>query len=181
MKRRLIRSRSAVEWKTMVLVGLGLLGCMILLIIRPGKIFGYPNTHSPERSDLSNLKQMGLAHLMYMEDNDGYGPPPDQWMEVLLPYYKNERILNSPGLDGDAGEYGYAYLSELGPIRESDVINPESVPAFFNSSDLRRNVTGGLELLPDPPRWDGEVNHIAFLDAHAKAFETAPKFKIELP
>ena len=169
-------SRATVSVPLVISVVVGLL--IIAFILFP--VYTICSAGAPESSDLSNIRQLALGHGMYMSDHDGYGPPPDQWMDALKPYTKNELIFTNPGLDQDAGEYGYAYLRELGGVHLDDVINPAKVPVLFNSSDLRRNVAGGLDLLPDPPRWEGG-NNIAFLDSHAKRHETAPTFTIELP
>ena len=149
---------------------------IIVFVIYPG--IGHDRGQAMRAFDLSNVKQLTIANAMYMSDSDGYGPPPEQRMDVLLPDTKTEKIYTSPGLDADAGEYGYAYLRELGGIRLDDVLYPAKVPLLFNSSDLQRNVAGGLDLLPDPSRWEGG-NNIAFLDTHAKRHEIAPKFMIE--
>ncbi|MCM8806992.1 MAG: DUF1559 domain-containing protein [Candidatus Omnitrophica bacterium] len=44
---------------------------------------------------ISNLKQLGLAFFMYVEDNDGYAPPQresyyaggKEWSEIIIPYF----------------------------------------------------------------------------------------------
>ncbi|MCH8979619.1 MAG: hypothetical protein IH945_10320, partial [Armatimonadetes bacterium] len=122
MRRELARAASLVAWIVAILAGIAL----ILLLFPWSSIGGYRSAKSS--SDLSNIKQSGIANLMYMSDHDGYGPPPDQWMDVLAPYVKNDLIFTSPGLDQDAGEYGYAYLRELGGIRLEDVLYPAKVP-----------------------------------------------------
>ena len=161
-----------VAWIVAILAGIAL-----LVFLSPLFLYG-GHGYSKRSSDLSNVKQIAVGHALYMYDSDGYGPPPEQRMDVLLPDTKTEKIYTSPGLDADAGEYGYAYLRELGGIRLDDVLYPAKVPLLFNSSDLQRNVAGGLDLLPDPSRWEGG-NNIAFLDTHAKRHEIAPKFMIE--
>ncbi|MBD3291677.1 MAG: DUF1559 domain-containing protein [Armatimonadia bacterium] len=52
---------------------------------------------------LSNLKQIGLASMMYMQDYDGYFPrddhicnPHDRLVGQLMPYMKNVQILYCP-------------------------------------------------------------------------------------
>lgn len=48
--------------------------------------------------DLSNLRQVGLAAQMYLNDNDGtFFPPTDIWMQDLVPKYLGAwKILKSP-------------------------------------------------------------------------------------
>lgn len=177
---RAIGSLALINW---ILIGLA----VFAFILSPLSCYD-GKAAARKTADLSHLKQSALANLIYMADHDGYGPPPDQWMDLVAPYLRNEwssnddveRVYTSPGFDRDGGEYGYAYLRELGGVRLEDVLNPQEVPLLFNSSDLGRNVAGGLDLLPDPPRWDSG-NNFAFLDSHAKHLDVAPQFTIELP
>ena len=169
---RALGSVALISWILIGLIGLGLLLAPVLLC-------ACSKTSYP-KADLSNVKQLTIANLMYMSDHDGYGPAPDQWMDLLQPYAINKNLFVSPSKRRRTNEFGFAYLRSLGEVRSEDVLNPADVPVIFNSTDLRRNVAGGLYLLPDPPRWkDG--NNFAFLDGHAKRHKTAPKFTIELP
>src|SRR5918997_5563760 len=53
---------------------------------------------------LSNLKQMGLAITMYIQDNEGYpmmsSPsaqvPRTRWPDYIFPYVKNEQVYLCP-------------------------------------------------------------------------------------
>lgn len=133
-------------------------------------------------ASLSNLKQTALAHEMYVTEYDGFGPSPESWMDQIAPYLlnKNERLFASVHETIEDHEYGHAYFRPLGSLKEWAVQNKEEVPLMFDSTDLRRNANGGLELLPDPPRW-GEANLMAFLDGHVKAIREKPKVEIALP
>jgi hypothetical protein len=139
---------------------------------------------------ISNLKQIALAHEMYLLDFDGYGPAPATWADLLAPYtsprivdYKKDYSLlfksphNRQG-DGDDQEYGYAYFRPLGGVQLSSISNSADVPVIFDSSDMRWNANGDLSLLPDPPRWKG-TNLIAFLDTHVARIEGTPKVEIK--
>jgi anti-sigma factor RsiW len=44
-------------------------------------------------SCMSYLKQIGMALRMYADDNDGYLPPAEGWVESLLPYIKYRRVF----------------------------------------------------------------------------------------
>jgi prepilin-type N-terminal cleavage/methylation domain-containing protein/prepilin-type processing-associated H-X9-DG protein len=84
-------------------------------------------------SDLGNLKQIGLAVLMYAEDHDGAMPfegktylatpqvetPPYDTQDLLLPYTKSLQIFASPADTGDGFDstpfyvrYGRSYKME---------------------------------------------------------------------
>ncbi|MEX2242243.1 MAG: hypothetical protein WD716_00190 [Fimbriimonadaceae bacterium] len=131
---------------------------------------------------LSNLKQAAIGHEMYVADNDGFGPSPKSWVDQVSAYMpnKSERVFASAHEAIKDGEYGHAYFRPLGDLKEWAVQNKEEVPLMFDSTDLRRNANGGLELLPDPPRW-GKVNLMAFLDGHVKAIRERPRVEIILP
>ena len=48
---------------------------------------------------VNNQKQLGLAVLMYAQDNQDYVPPrttTSRWSQRLLPYYKNVAVLRCP-------------------------------------------------------------------------------------
>jgi prepilin-type N-terminal cleavage/methylation domain-containing protein len=50
-------------------------------------------------SCLDNLKQVGMANIMYAQDNNGFYPPrlaTNLWPQALYPYYKNVGILLCP-------------------------------------------------------------------------------------
>jgi prepilin-type N-terminal cleavage/methylation domain-containing protein len=48
---------------------------------------------------LNNLKQIGMAHIMYGDDNGGFLPPrstTNRWPNMLVSYYKNTNVLICP-------------------------------------------------------------------------------------
>lgn len=97
-------------------------------------VFAQARTKARQASDLSNLKQLGLAMIMYAQDYDEtYNPRTsvnpvscpgesgdrwDLWMAFVLPYVKNGGIFVSPqfkALDNIWGEDWYCH-QDLGPI-----------------------------------------------------------------
>ncbi|MGC9035863.1 MAG: DUF1559 domain-containing protein, partial [Verrucomicrobiia bacterium] len=50
-------------------------------------------------SCINNLKQLGLAHRLYIDDNNGQCHPRTlnpAWMTRLFPYYQDARLLHCP-------------------------------------------------------------------------------------
>ncbi|HON08995.1 MAG TPA: prepilin-type N-terminal cleavage/methylation domain-containing protein [Verrucomicrobiota bacterium] len=50
-------------------------------------------------SCINNLKQLGLAHRLYVDENEGYCYPRTlnpAWMTGLFPYYQDVRLLHCP-------------------------------------------------------------------------------------
>jgi prepilin-type N-terminal cleavage/methylation domain-containing protein/prepilin-type processing-associated H-X9-DG protein len=97
-------------------------------------VFAQARTKARQAADLSNMRQLGLAMIMYAEDYDEtYNPRTsvypvncpgesgdrwDLWMAFILPYVKNGQIFVSPqfkALDNIWGEDWYCH-ADLGPI-----------------------------------------------------------------
>jgi prepilin-type N-terminal cleavage/methylation domain-containing protein/prepilin-type processing-associated H-X9-DG protein len=112
-------------------------------------VFAKAREKARQTSCLANLKQIGLANLMYAQDYDerlaiswGGGPPVGGvWMDILLPYIKNVQIFTCPSdaanrWTGDRyqGSYvGYGY-NLLIPGLALAQINAPSVLAMFGDS-----------------------------------------------
>ena len=129
--------------------------------------------------DLSNLKQLDLGLIMYASDFDDIYPRTSKWMDDIQPYVKNELILHSIELTPPdraptrTDPYGFAFRKSLASVNSAKLSTPEQVAVIFDSSDLSRNASGELNLLPSPPRHqDGgrPFNFIGFVDGHVKAF-----------
>jgi prepilin-type N-terminal cleavage/methylation domain-containing protein len=48
---------------------------------------------------LNNLKQLGMSHIMYADDNGGFYPPrsgTNRWPNMLISYYKTTNVLVCP-------------------------------------------------------------------------------------
>lgn len=142
-------------------------------------------------SSIAGLKQIGLAHATYVEQNDGFGPPPDRWADALIAAEANLQILRPSHFDlplgGGAGQgspqqeerFAYAYFRPLGGMPIARVQDPGEVPQAFDSSDTRWNANGDLSLLPDPPRWLG-TNLVLFLNTHVTPVRTRPVVELKL-
>ena len=80
----------------------------------------------------SNLKEIGLAIHMYVQDYDErllfqrYGATGYHWYEVIYPYLKNNQILTCPSKSNQAVGYGYSW-SYLGSYGGGPSPNPASL------------------------------------------------------
>ncbi len=71
-------------------------------------VFARAREKARQTSCLSNLKQIGLAALMYAQDydetftgsNQNCAPPNLAWSQLIEPYLKNEQILICPSFGG---------------------------------------------------------------------------------
>jgi hypothetical protein len=141
-------------------------------------LLGIPDLNSIRRENhyggdrrtscLSNVKQQGIAFLMYAQDYDGYYPLPQSWNEGVYPYTRNSTILHCPYAE-EENLPTYAMNHRLKSVLSARIETPERVVMLFDSIP-GKNLSGGSELLPDPPRHGtGDHNSIGFVDGHAKS------------
>jgi len=94
----------------------------------------------------NNLHQLGLALIMYTDDNDGYFPPtdfPGCWPACLYKYYSNEKVLVCPS-DGPRSPPTYAgspYPGDSSP--RSFIINAfnDYYAVTYNTMDFNKIVS----------------------------------------
>ena len=93
-------------------------------------VFAQARAKARQASSISNLKQLGLALAMYVQDYEAYPfhsspsgqTPRTRWPDYLFPYVKNEAIFRAPSAPATAflkpfahnpqalyGGYGYNY------------------------------------------------------------------------
>jgi hypothetical protein len=154
----------------------GLVALALLLFFQPTM-----TDHAADRK-LSNMKQADLGIMMYAADSDDLLPLAANWMDSTRLYTKQEQVYHSPGIPeiGMNGQpqFGIAFRRSLASANLDKIFRPEEVALIFDSSDLSRNASGELELLPNPPRYgsnDERKNLVGFADGHAK-FIPAMKF-----
>jgi hypothetical protein len=115
----------------------------------------------------SNLKLQSLGLRMYAQDYDEHFPLADDWRDVVYPYVNNEYIFHCPAVE-DRKVSTYAFNRSLATVNRERILKQEVTPMVFDATaDLGE--TGGAELLPSPPRHQGETNVIGFVDGHVKA------------
>ena len=106
-------------------------------------VFARAREKARQTACLSNLKQIGLASMMYAQDYDerlvaqySYSPHPNLywWFDLLMPYMNNYQIIECPS-DGFAYYYNGTYrppgLPEVGTL--SYLLNAVSHDANHNS------------------------------------------------
>lgn len=151
-------------------IGLCLGLAVIAALLYPVYAPSYVNSRGTH--DLSNLKQSGVALLMYASDYDERFPVSSRWVDSLMSYTKNEDIFrSSTATPKNPLDYGFAFRKEfsLKPIK--DFAEPEHQVALFDSTILSRNATSGLESLPKPGRYsrDSEPGNLfGYVDSHVR-------------
>ncbi|MBC7288466.1 MAG: prepilin-type N-terminal cleavage/methylation domain-containing protein, partial [Armatimonadetes bacterium] len=63
---------------------------------------------------ISNMKQMGLAFMMYVQDYDEIFQPTYRWKERLDPYMKNTELFKCPSRPQLPWYYGHGYNGAAG-------------------------------------------------------------------
>jgi prepilin-type N-terminal cleavage/methylation domain-containing protein len=142
-------------------------------------VFAQAKAAAKKTTNLSNLRQIGLAVVMYVADNDGYpmmsspssASPRTRWPDYVYPYVKNEPIFNSPLAPEEMfrkawahnpakkyGGYGYNYqyfgnTRLLFAATESLIAYPAETVVIGDTNGVRRDdgsLSGG-EYTIDPP------------------------------
>jgi prepilin-type processing-associated H-X9-DG protein len=125
----------------------------------------------------SNLKQVGLALLMYCQDYDERFPPATQWHTGAYPYCKNEAIFACPS-DAERDKHAsYAYNYKFSKLALAKLHEPAQTIVIFESGLHVRDAYDkkgfpGVSLAT-PARHTGG-NTYAFADGHVKWMPDGP-------
>jgi prepilin-type processing-associated H-X9-DG protein len=159
----------------LVVVGGFLLYCLLAPIYKSSK----PKATST--SCLSNMKQLGLALLMYVQDYDEKFPPAAEWMDMTLPYLKNENTYRCPGVaEKDKFAYGYGFNRKLERTLYEKIAEPEKTIMLFESWNLKKNVSDSVLTLLESPRHNDTIN-LAYADGHASRLDRSQRSGIITP
>ncbi len=122
--------------------------------------------HAQEPIDTcrSNLKQLSLGFMMYIEDF-GQVLPGEDWAQTTQPYLKNVQILTCPSRP--ELEVGYAMNEKLLEAEVGRIRNVSRTIMLFESNIGGESPIGGPEALPDEPI-HGDQIVVAFVDGHVE-------------
>ena len=152
-------------------------------------------------SAMSNAKQLALGALMYADDADDHLPRANLWMDSLKPYVPKPTLVYPSDFEIRAGPakvepekprptekvsgvfrstglknrdvFGFAFRRQLSGRALPSIADRSRVALIFDSTNTGWNANGGLELLPNPGRYEkrgsSRVNIVAFADGYAKA------------
>ncbi|MBM3477200.1 MAG: hypothetical protein FJX75_28360 [Armatimonadetes bacterium] len=118
---------------------------------------------------LNQMKQLGLAELMYVQDYDERYPPADKWCDATsLGYITKWETHHCPA---DSAAFSYAMNHKLSRVSLGRVEDPRRTILLYESRTGRRNEcdqrgTPG-DSVPDPPRHQGG-NNFGFVDGHVE-------------
>jgi hypothetical protein len=173
------QKRGIPTWAWLVIVPCGCLALLVpvaaILAAILFPVFAQARESARSTACLSNVKQQGLAVLMYQQDYDNRYPPSSTWMDLTAPYRKNEAALHCPSVPNSSPTtYGYAYNSKLSRVASDKIVRQEKTALNYDSSNLSRNAADPVTSLPSPPRHARSVNIMGFADGHARGVSAAP-------
>lgn len=141
---------------------------MMVLVLLP-VIAG--RDRSPRSQDISNLKQLALATIMYAVDHDDRLPLASSWLDQVGTYLKEPAALRCAHLPKDSGPdaYGHVLEQSMPGRRLSQVNEPANVPMLFDGKDLTKNAVASI-LDMRLTRFDGKlIFSVALTDGHVRA------------
>lgn len=161
-----------------------IIGVLFAAILFP--VFAQAREKAREASCMSNVKQIGLGHLMYAQDYDERYTMAATWQDNIDPYIKNPRVYHCPsvvvGTTEPSGAVGtsYAFNSALDMMKSARLSEPRDTVLTFDSSNFSRNASDAVTSLPAPHRHP-LGNTIGFADGHVKIWrdsEPVPQAQI---
>jgi len=162
-------------------------------------VFARAREKARQTSCLSNMKQIGLAMIMYTQDydekfvslrqnnchnptgrrlNQGNGQRCNYWIECVAPYVKNDQIFRCPSDDtrGDNGDWhdsslahGYAENAYLCGVNQALVRSVATCVMNLETSWACPDL--GCWSLCGVPNAHNEMSNWTFCDGHAKAMK----------
>jgi len=139
-------------------------GVIVLAVVGVGGYVVWQKTKpSVAENSLSNMKQVCLGALMYVQDYDE-ALPLNNWPESLDQYIRNRQVYGCPGAPGM--EVAVALNAQLAGVNQREVANPPETILFFSSDNGADAPWGGAESVA-PARFDGMIS-VGFVDGHAK-------------
>ena len=146
------RSRRAAPGFTLIelLVVIAIIAILAAILF---PVFAKAREKARQASCASNLKQIGLACLQYVQDNDerlptawggsaGFGssdptasPPRYKWMDEVYPYTKSPQIFHCPDDSGQNGSTGnYIPYTQLSSADDKDFGSYGMNSAYYNNT-----------------------------------------------
>lgn len=115
---------------------------------------------------MSNMKQVGLAHVMYATDYDDRFAPVD-WVPSLAPYVKDKDIYRCPKVEKGSG---YAYNRLVAGQKIEKTAAPETLVLSFEVDDLHLGAVEDRIAPLNPPRHDDRLT-LVYADGQGKVLK----------
>jgi len=122
-------------------------------------VFGRAKEKAQATACLANVKQLGVALMMYTTDYEERLPDADSWEEAVAPYIMNAEILACP-VTGQR----YIFNEALSGVDLKDLDNPQETPMLWEPALHAEGLVG--------PH-GGQFN-VCYADGHAKMVDRLP-------
>jgi len=122
-------------------------------------VFSRAKEPSQARGCLSNVKQLGLALMMYADDHQEILPQASSWEEAVAPYIAAPQIFTCP----TTGK-GHAFNEALSGADLKDLDNPQATPMLWEPALDAEGLVG--------PH-GGQFN-VGYADGHAQMVDKLP-------
>jgi prepilin-type processing-associated H-X9-DG protein len=117
-------------------------------------VFARARGKAQQASCLSNLKQLGLATVMYAADYNDIFPDASTWRDATLPYTKAPTIYECP--TSGLGQQSYEMATPLSRVNQTWITNRPDCALLYDA---------GLPQGSGPHNGGGDV---CYADAHVK-------------
>jgi prepilin-type processing-associated H-X9-DG protein len=154
------------QWSFWVFCGLIVVGIVFFPPV------GHGREEAKKSACLSSMKNHATAAIIYLSDYDDRFPNRDNWIDATYPYaMKGWYSVVCPEVykEHNPQLFGYCFNAKLSNAKAPK--DATTTPLIFDSVNLARNASGGLDSLPNPGRHEG-MNNIAYADGHAKSVKT---------
>lgn len=144
------RSGNRLQGQGMAVAGTILSGIGVLLIPVIAAIlfpvFSQAREKARTATCMSNVKQLGLGMLMYVQDYDEKFPPADRWADNLVPYTKEPKVFVCPSAPA-GNPRTYAYNGRLHGVALSVIVAPRCAAMVFDARTQGANPRGGPDIV----------------------------------
>jgi hypothetical protein len=153
-------SSKSITW----VVGSLFLG-FVVAVLAP--VFASAKAASIKSSCFSSMRDMGRAMNSYQADFDDRLMNASKWGDQVGPYVPNPNVMACSCMKLSGVNFSYAMEFSLSEVSGSELPHPERQGVLFDSKVMVPNASGGMSLLPNPPRHH-RANHVAYADGHAR-------------
>ena len=92
-------------------------------------VFGRAREKAQETASLSNVKQLGMAVLMYAADHEEILPEANSWKEAIAEYVGDNKAIFTCPVTGQ----GYIFNKVLSGVDLKDIDNPQQTPMLWEA------------------------------------------------
>lgn len=166
---RISRSQGALRGKGLALAGTIVSGVFVLMLPIMAAMLLPALAQAKSRAQsimcMNNLKQIGLAEMLYAGDNKDRFPSGGNWCDAIGKYVGSPAVFKCP-VGAVQQRCHYAFNARLSGVDTKSISNPAQTVLVFET-DGGWNLSGGPELTLSQTRHRNAVG-IVFADGHSE-------------